>query len=102
MFVAFGILYAKCMRHIVTCGLTSSTILSTLSHRGQDFRKKKSFTIKNFCFNFLYHFVRNIFHSKKNLARYEYKCTLVFMKSTRHSCQILMKLEISREFRNIY
>jgi len=39
---SFRYLYAKCMRHIVICGLTSSTILFTLSHRGHDFRKKKS------------------------------------------------------------
>ena len=39
-------------------------------------------------------FVRNIFHSKKNWARYDRKYILVFMWSNRHSCQMLMKLEI--------
>jgi hypothetical protein len=36
-------------------------------------------------------------HYKKNSARYYQKCTYVFMWSTRYSCQILMKLEISRQ-----
>jgi len=44
---------------------------------------------------FYAHFVRNIFHSKKNLARCGQKCILVFMQSTRYSCQILMKFEFS-------
>ena len=37
----------------------------------------------------------SIFHCKKNLARYYYKCTYVFIESTRYSYQILMKLEFS-------
>ena len=36
-------------------------------------------------------FVRNIFHSENNSARYYLKCALVF-----YSCHILMKLELSR------
>jgi hypothetical protein len=36
-------------------------------------------------------FVWNISHSKKNSARYYHACTQVFKKSTRYSCQILMK-----------
>jgi hypothetical protein len=43
-------------------------------------------------------FVRNIYHSKKNLARYDQKCMLVFMQSSRYSCPILMKLELSQQF----
>jgi hypothetical protein len=38
-------------------------------------------------------FVWNMFPSKKNWARYDQKCILVFTYSTRYSCQILMKLE---------
>ena len=42
-------------------------------------------------------FFWNISHSETNLARYDQKCVLVFMQSTRYSCQILMKLEFSRK-----
>jgi len=34
-------------------------------------------------------FVTNISHSEKKWARYDQKCKLVFMQSTRYSCQIL-------------
>jgi hypothetical protein len=46
-------------------------------------------------FGFLYKFVRNISHSKKNSARYSYK---VVISSTRYSCQILKELEIHGGF----
>ena len=42
-------------------------------------------------------FVRNIFHSKKKTARYDKKCTLVFMKINRYSHPILMNLEFYRQ-----
>jgi hypothetical protein len=55
------------------------------------------------CFGFLYKFVRNIFHSKRNWARYDKECILVFMLSTLLSCPILIKLEFSREiFENFH
>ena len=41
--------------------------------------------------------VWNISHSKKNWARYDLKCILVIMYSTGYSCEILMKLEFSRQ-----
>jgi hypothetical protein len=41
--------------------------------------------------------VRNVSHSKKNSPRYYQKYTYGFMHSTRYSCQILMKLELSRQ-----
>jgi len=34
------------------------------------------------CFDFLYNFSWNIFHSKKNWARYDHRCILVFMYSS--------------------
>ena len=43
-------------------------------------------------------FVWNISDSKKNWRRYDKKCVLVFMYSTRYSCQILTKLEFSGRF----
>ena len=38
-----------------------------------------------------------ISHSKTNSERYDKKCVLVIMYSTRYSCQILMKLEFFRQ-----
>jgi hypothetical protein len=49
------------------------------------------------CFGFVYKFVSNISHSKKNLLRYNHKRILVFTLSTPYTCQILMKLEFSRQ-----
>ena len=46
-------------------------------------------------FDFLYKLVRKISHSEEKWARYDKKCTLVFMWSTRYSCPILIKLEFS-------
>jgi hypothetical protein len=40
--------------------------------------------------------VWNIFHSKKNWARYLQNSIVVFTSSNRCSCQVLTKLEISR------
>jgi len=37
--VALGIQNKICMRHIVICGLTGSTIFFQISHKRQDFRK---------------------------------------------------------------
>jgi hypothetical protein len=42
-------------------------------------------------------FVQNISYSKTTITRYCQKCRNVFMLSTRHSCQIIMKLEFSRQ-----
>jgi hypothetical protein len=71
-------------------------IFSTLSHKGQDFRKKKLWD-KKVCFYFLCKFVCSIAYSKKNRARCCYKCTRVFMWSARNFCHILTTLEFSRQ-----
>jgi len=42
-------------------------------------------------------FMWNFIHSKENWERYDQKCILVFMYSTRYSCQTLMKIEYSRQ-----
>jgi hypothetical protein len=40
---------------------------------------EKCYETQNVCFDLLYKFVRNISHSRKNGARYDHKCMLVFM-----------------------
>ena len=40
-------------------------------------------------------FVWDVSYSKKNWARYDQKCIIVFIFSTRYNCQILMNLEFS-------
>ena len=50
------------------------------------------------CCDFLYKYVWNVSHSKKNRVRYDQKCISVFMYSTRYSCQILMKLNFLNRF----
>jgi hypothetical protein len=42
-------------------------------------------------------FVLNVSYSKKKWARYDQKSVLAFMYITRYCCQILMKLEFSRQ-----
>jgi len=71
---------------------------STLSHKRHNFWKtmwkiKCVFSVK---------FVLNISHSKTYWAIYDQKCILIFMQSYRYSCQNLMKLEFSRQFRKIF
>ena len=45
--VALVIQHAMRVRHIVVCGLSRSTIFSTLSHKRDDLKKKKSHTNTN-------------------------------------------------------
>ena len=69
---------------------------STFSHKRHDFRKTVvEHKMRVSCFST--NFVWNIVHYKKKRARYDRKCTSVFMWSTRYSCSILMKLEFSRQ-----
>jgi hypothetical protein len=68
---------------------------STLSHQSS---KKKSYWTQNVGFDFL----STIFvwdHSHfKNWARYDKKCIVVFMQSTRYSCPRLIKFDFSCPF----
>jgi hypothetical protein len=59
------------------------------------FSEKKKFEQKMRVLIFPATFVRNISHSKKNWARCDLKCTWVFMPSTRYSCRIFAKTQIS-------
>jgi len=71
---------------------------SALSHKRQDFRKTKKLLNINVCFDCLYNFVWNIFHSKKKCARCDHNSILDFMRSILYSCLVLMKLELLDRF----
>jgi hypothetical protein len=67
-------------------------IFSTLSHKRYDFRK--IITEHKMCvLIFSTGFIWRISHSQKKWARYDKKCRLIFVQTTRFSCPILMKLE---------
>ena len=68
---------------------------STLFHKWQDL-KKKVIKHKIWVYSFSTTFICNTFHSKKNWARCDRKCLLVFLYSTLYSCSVLMKLEFSQ------
>jgi hypothetical protein len=68
---------------------------SILSHKRCNFWEKLT-EHKMRVFIFSTTFLKNIFHSKKNLAIYRQKYRNVFMQSTRYCYQILMKVEFSR------
>jgi len=94
VFVALGILHVKRVR-FVHCNLwpVSSIIFFHIISYTAGFSKK---LLKIKCFVFSTTFVWNISHSTKNWVRH-HKCILVSMERIRHSCQVLMKLEFSRQ-----
>ena len=74
-------------------GLSDTTFFSHIDKR-HDFWKKG--IEHNMCaLIFATTFIWNISHFKKNRARYNQNCILMFMYSTHYSCQILMKVEFS-------
>jgi hypothetical protein len=93
-----------CVALVIHHGIRACAILSsvatrvyniffpTLSPKRHDFQKTVS-EHKMCVLIFFKTFLWNIFHSKKNWARYDQKCILVFMYSTGYSCQILMEIE---------
>jgi len=100
--IALGIGHTKrihCITNVIS-GLSGSTLFSpTLSHKWQD--SGKEVNEHKMCASILSTtFVRNISHSKKNLARRYHKCTQVFTYSTCYSCQILMKTDFLNGFPN--
>jgi hypothetical protein len=85
------------IRYVVIYGLLRFKIFSTLSHKRHDFRKQ--FIEHKICVSiFSITFIWNVFQSKKDCARYDQKCVLVFKYSISYYCKILMKTEFSRKF----
>jgi len=96
VFVALGNQNATRIRHIVTCGLSSSTILFTLSHKRHDFRKKNKYLVQNYVgFDFLYKVSLKYFSFYEEMREIWPKKYIGLHISTRFSCQILMRLEFS-------
>jgi len=71
VFVALGIQHAMRMRHIIICGLASSTtFFYIISWTAQFSKKKRVIELKVWVLIFSTNFIWHISHSKKNWARY--------------------------------
>jgi hypothetical protein len=95
VFAALVVRQATRMRLVVICSLSDSTnfrphylINGTIVENSEHKMCVLTFSTTS---------VRNVSHSKINRERYDKKCILVSMYSTRYSCPILMKLEFSRQ-----
>ena len=77
-FVALGNQHAMRMFHIVICDLSGSKIFFHVSLTALFFSKKE-IEYKMCVLIFSTSFVRNIYHSKNNLARYDQKFIFVLM-----------------------
>ena len=84
VFAGLSIQHEMRMRLFFICVLSSSTIFFQIISQKARFSGVLSFSET---------FVENTSHYKNNSARYDHKCTSVFLPSTGYSCQILMKLE---------
>ena len=82
--------------HIIYCLVPLYNIFSPLSHKRHDFRKNDTahkICVLILCRNFIW----NIFYCKKNWVKYDHNCISAFVYRTRYSCQILIKVEFSRQ-----
>jgi len=80
--------YPECNAHAPYCHLCSALLYNICPHYLiNDFRTQ--IIERKMCFDFLYKFYRNIFHSKKNCARYDKNIYIAYF------CPIWMKMEFS-------
>jgi len=91
VFVALMNQNAMRMRHIFTRSLSGPAILYHIISFFKFF--KESYWTQNVCFDFLYTFVWNILHSKKNCTRYDQTSVRSACKVSVIFCQILMTFE---------
>ena len=91
--------YPACNAHASYFNLRPAPLYNIFPHYLINFTifEKKNTEHKICVLIFSITFVWKISHSRKNSVWYCRKCTMVFMESTRYSCQILMKLEFSRQ-----
>jgi hypothetical protein len=84
----------KATHHIVFLSVACLALpyFSALSHK-----REKVTGLKICVLKFSTTPVSSISHSKSNSAKYYHKYAYVFTKCSRHSCQILMKLEPSQQ-----
>jgi hypothetical protein len=101
----FSVRYPACKEHVPYCHLWPAPfygIFPLCLTNSKIFRKEKLLNIRCVSWFSPQILSENISHSKKNWVRYDQNCMLVFMYSTRYSCQILMKLEFSQHIFEIY
>ena len=93
------------MRSIFICGRLGSTMFFTHYLIKGKIIEKNFIQHKMCVLIFSTNFVWKFCHCKKNLVRYDKKCTMIFMQSSRYGCQIVAKLEfflqIFEKFSNI-
>ena len=98
VFLTVDIQHAMCMRRILAvCGMSRYTIFLHIMSKRTWFSKRNFVELK-FCVLIFSTILskKEMFHSKRFWVRYDQRI-LVFMQSMRYSCQILMKLESSRQ-----
>jgi hypothetical protein len=87
--------YPACNKRVPYCRLWPAPFFNIFLNYLTNAPFSKKVTERKICVSsFSTTFVWNIFHSKKNWARYDRKCMLVHMESNLYSCPILMKLWI--------
>ena len=85
--------YPACKVHAPYCHLWPAALYNIFHFLINGLILEKKVTEHKTCVSsFSTTFVWNISHSKKNWARYDEKCILVFVYSAFYSCPILMKL----------
>jgi len=99
VFVALGIQHAMHIRHIAICCLPIMQYFSTLSHKWHDFRKKKVLLDIKSVFWFSLQLLSETFLILRRNERDAFINVhiSVAMLSSCYSCQVLIKLEFSRQ-----